>query len=318
VKEAAPRIYAGGLLIFKDTTAGSEILAIDPDLEKNITTLHKYIVPGGRYLESGDSFSIILGNNLAANLGVKTGDTVSIVSQGFDGSIAAENFIVKGIFRCPNIEYNRGLALMPFTRGSEFFSMGEYISSYVIRVKDIDSVQGTARSISKICGSGLEVMAWNELMPEIMQFIAMDRSSSHIYVFMLYMIVAFGILNTIQMSVFERTRELGIMLSIGTSPGRVFSMVIIESVIIAVIGITAGLISGAALSYYFTIYPIDFSGYQAEMELYGMSTLMYYAKLKWYDFYVTGLLTLLLSMIFTFFPARRASKLSPVRAIRHL
>jgi ABC-type lipoprotein release transport system permease subunit len=318
VESIAPRIYAGGLIIFKDTTAGSEIIAVDPEYEKNITTLHNYIQPGGRYLESGDTHSIVLGNNLAVNLGVNTGDTVSILSQGFDGSIVAENFNVKGVFRSPNAEYNRGLALIPFMQGVETFSMGEYISSYAIRVNDIDSVPETVLSIRKSAGEELEVMSWNELMPEIMQFISMDRVSSHIYVFMLYTIVAFGILNTIQMSVFERIRELGVMLSIGTSPGRIFSMVITESFIITVIGIIAGLVSGEALSYYFTIYPIDFSEYQAEMELYGMSTLMYYARLKAYDFIVTGALTLILSMIFTFFPARRASKLSPVRAIRHL
>lgn len=318
VKEAAPRIHAGGLVIFRDSSAGCEILAVEPELEKRITTLHSYILPGGRYLEKGDRRSILLGKNLADNLGVKEGEIVSIVSQGFDGSIAADSFTVKGIFRSPNVSYNRTLALIPFEQGVETFSMGDYISSIVIRCDDTDSVPDMTRMVKEIAGEELEVMPWNELMPEILQFIAMDRVSSHIFVFILYMIVAFGILNTIQMSVFERTRELGIMLSIGTGRGRIFSMVVTESFIISVIGIIAGLVSGAALSWYFTIRPMDFSEYQAEMELYGMSTLVYYAKLKIYDFYVTGIIILLLSLCFTFFPARRAAGLNPVQAIRHL
>ena len=240
------------------------------------------------------------------------------MSQGFDSSIAADSFVVKGIFRSPNVSYNRTLALIPFEQGSETFSMSGYISSIVIRADDIDSVPAVTRKVEVIAGEDLEVMPWDKLMPEILQFIVMDRVSSHIFVFILYMIVAFGILNTIQMSVFERIRELGIMLSIGTSPVRIFSMVITESAIISVIGIIAGLLSGAALSYYFTIYPMDFSEYQAEMELYGMSTLVYYAKLKASDFYNTGFIVFLLSLAFTFFPARRAAKLNPVRAIRHL
>jgi ABC-type lipoprotein release transport system permease subunit len=318
VKEAAPRIYAGGLLIYKDSSAGAEILAMRPELERNIINLHNYILPGGRFLEKGDSRSIILGKNLADNLGIKTGETVSIVSQGFDGSIAADSFEVKGIFRSPNVSYNRTLALIPFVRGNETFSMSGYISSIVIRADDIDSVPIVTRKVEEIVGEDLEVMPWDKLMPEILQFIVMDRASSHIFVFILYMIVAFGILNTIQMSVFERIRELGIMLSIGTSPARIFSMIITESAIISVIGIILGLLSGAALSCYFTVYPMDFSEYQAEMELYGMSTLVYYAKLKASDFYYTGLMVFLLSLAFTFFPARRAAKLNPVRAIRHL
>lgn len=318
VKEAAPRIYAGGLLIHKDSSAGAEILAMKPELERNIINLHNYILPGGRFLEKGDSNSIILGKNLADNLGVKTGEIVSIVSQGFDGSIAADSFVVKGIFRSPNVSYNRTLALIPFEQGSETFSMSGYVSSIVIRADDIDSVPAVTEKVEEIAGEDLEVMPWDKLMPEILQFIVMDRVSSHIFVFILYMIVAFGILNTIQMSVFERIRELGVMLSIGTSPARIFSMVITESAIISVIGIIAGLLSGAALSCYFTIYPMDFSEYRAEMELYGMSTLVYYAKLKAADFFNTGLIVFLLSLAFTFFPARRAAKLNPVRAIRHL
>lgn len=318
VKAVSPRIHAGGLLIYRDSSTGCEITAVDPEHEKEITTLHRFILPGGSYLDKDDSFSIVLGNVLAANLGVKTGDIVSFVSQGFDGSIAAESFSVKGIFRCPNAEYNRGLALIPFAQGSETLSMGNYFSSYVIRVESIDPVPEIRDRIRQIAGPELEVMTWDELMPEILQFIAMDRVSSHIYVFMLYMIVAFGILNTIQMSVFERIRELGIMLSVGTSPRRIFSMVMTESFIITVIGITAGMITGWLLSYYFTIYPLDFTEYQAEMEMYGMSTLLYYTRIKPGDFAVTSSITLILSMLFTFFPARRASRLSPVRAIRHL
>lgn len=318
VKEAAPRIYAGGLLIHNDSSAGAEILAVKPELEQKITTLHNYILPGGRYLEKGDRQSIVIGKNLADNLGVKVGGDVYIVSQGFDGSIAAESFTVTGIFRSPNVSYNRTLALIPFEQGKETFSMNGYISLIVIRVDDINSVEAVMRKVEQIAGGDLEVLPWDKLMPEILQFIVMDRVSSHIFVFILYMIVAFGILNTIQMSIFERVRELGIMLSIGTSPVRIFSMVITESAIISVIGIIAGLLSGAALSYYFTISPMDFSEYQAEMELYGMSTLVYYAKLKASDFYNTGLMIFLLSIVFTFFPARRAAKLNPVRAIRHL
>jgi ABC-type lipoprotein release transport system permease subunit len=314
----SPRIYTGGLLIFKDSSAGSEIYAVDPECEKKITTLHNYILPGGRYLEAGDIRSIVLGNKLAENLGAKTGDTVSILSQGFDGSIAADSFIVRGIFRSPNAGYNRGLALIPLAQGNETFSMNNFISAYVIRADETSSVDNLEGEIKKITREELEVVTWDRIMPEVLQFIAMDRVSSHIFVFILYMIVAFGILNTIQMSVFERIRELGIMLSIGTSPVRIFSMVLIESFIISVIGISAGLLCGWALSFYFTIYPIDFSGYQAEMEIYGMSTLVYYAKIKSYDFIVTASIILFLSLTFTAFPAGRAAKLNPVRAIRHL
>lgn len=318
VKGVAPRICAGALILHRESSAPGEIIAVKPELEKRVTALHRYILPGGRYLEDDDSTSILLGSALADNLGAKTGSVVSLLSQGFDGSISAGDFTVAGIFKCPDAGSNRGLAIIPFRQGADTFYMGEYISSMLVRVDDTDNVQDTLRRIERITGNELEVMSWDQLMPEILQFIAMDRVSSHIFVSILYMIVAFGILNTIQMSVFERTRELGIMLSIGTSPARVFMIVLTESFYISVIGIAAGIICGAALSFWFTLHPIDFSEYQAEMELYGMATLVYYAKLRIYDFIVTAAFTLTLSIIFTCFPARRAARLSPVSAIRHL
>lgn len=155
-------------------------------------------------------------------------------------------------------------------------------------------------------------------MPEIMQFIVIKRFGSYLYVVILYLIVSFGILNTIQMSVYERIREIGIMISIGTSPGRIFSMIICESVMIAIAGIAAGLAGGSALSYYFVVHSFDISGYRAEMSLYNVSTFVYHAKMQLKDFAECSISLMVLSVLFTYFPARRASKLDPVRAIRHL
>lgn len=318
VKAVSRRVHAGALVIFKDSSAGAEVLGIEPPAEEKLITMKNYVLTGGRFLKEGDTDAIILGNGLAKNLGVKAGDTVSLLSQGFDGSIAAGYFTVTGIFRSPNAAYNSGLAFIDFDTAGEVFSMSGYVSSYAVRIDDTDNTMEVKSAITKIAGEGLEVMSWDEMMPEVLQFIAMDRASSHMFVFILYIIVAFGILNTIQMSVYERIRELGIMLSVGTSPARVFAMVMTESVIIAVTGLTVGLLCGAALCYYFTLYPMDFSSYRAEMELYGMSTLVYYAKMRAGDFISCSVTVFFLTLFFTFFPARRASSLDPVRAIRHL
>ncbi len=318
VRHVSRRIHAGSLILYGDSSAGAEIIGIEPSNEKEIITLQKYILPPGRFIKDDDAKNIVLGSGIAKNLGVNTGDTVSILSQGFDGSIAADYFMVSGIFRSPNISYNSSVALIHLRQASETFSMQGYVSSYVVRIDETDETPDVRKKIQAAAGSGLEVMTWDELMPEIMQFIAMDRVSSHLFVFILYLIVAFGILNTIQMSVYERIRELGIMLSIGTRPWRVFAMVMTESFFIAVIGIVAGLLSGYALCYYFSVYPMDYSGYSTELELYGVTTFVYYAKMEAADFVSCSASIMFLALLFTFFPARRAAGLDPVRAIRHL
>lgn len=318
VNAVARRIHAGVIMISGDSTEPAEVMGIEPSVEKGIITIQDFILPGGRFIRDEDTRSVVIGSVLARKLKVKAGDRVSILSQGFDGSIAAEYLTVAGIFNSQNTGYNSSIAMISFKQASETFSMSGYVSAYAVRIDKTDAVAQVASGIRAAADPGLEVMSWDELMPEIMQFIVIKRFGSYLYVVILYLIVSFGILNTIQMSVYERIREIGIMISIGTSPGRIFSMIMCESFMIAIAGIAAGLAGGSALSYYFVVHSFDISGYRAEMSLYNVSTFVYHAKMQLKDFAECSISLMALSVLFTYFPARRASKLDPVRAIRQL
>jgi putative ABC transport system permease protein len=313
------RIHSAGLLSYKGSTAGAVIQGADPEKEMNVSSIHEKILPGGRYLNKNDRDQILLGETLARNLGAKVGSTIAMISQGFDGSIAARKLTIVGLFRTGNAEYDNMLLIMPFKQAADTFTMRGYVNSIVIKLKDTsytENVKNDLRSISP--EKDLEIMGWGELMPELVQFIVMDNISAYIFDFILFMVVAFGVLNTIQMSVFERTREIGIMLSIGTRPGQIVKMILFESVFISVSGIILGVAAGYALSYYFNINPFNYSQYAKEMEVWGISTVLFPADATVTNLSVTALITFLLSILFTAFPARRASRLKPVEAIRHL
>ncbi|MCU0849624.1 MAG: ABC transporter permease [Spirochaetes bacterium] len=313
------RVIAGALLSNKNATAGAMIQAVDPLIEKKVSTLHGKVLKGGRYLNADDSTSIVLGETLAKNLDVKTGDTVTMLSQGFDGSIAAENLQVVGIFRSGNPEYDQGLALTPISLAKESFTMMDHISSIVIRLEDSDYTDRVREHLLKTVGKNeLEIMGWRELMPELVQFIDMDDMGGYIFDIILFMVIAFGILNNIQMSVFERIREFGVMLAIGTRPGQVTTMVILEAMMIAFLGTVLGIILGSASSYYFILNPLNYSEYAKEFEIWGISTVIWPAKLTYMNIILTSVLTFVLSVGFSVFPARHAAKLKPIEAIRHL
>ena len=134
---------------------------------------------------------------------------------------------------------------VPIEQAKKTFTMMGFISSVAIRVKEKVSIEEVRDSIrKKVDLKKLEVMAWDELMPELVQFIVMDDVSAYIFDLVLYLLVAFGILNTIQMSVFERIREFGVMLAIGTKPSQVRSMIMVESVFITIIGLIFGVALG--------------------------------------------------------------------------
>ncbi len=313
------RVLAGGLLSFRENTAGAFIQGIDPDREPTVTDLHTRILPGGRYLSSSDRTNIIIGEVLAKNIDAEVGSTIAMLSQGFDGSIAAEKLTIVGIFRTGNPEYDRTLLLMPLEQAKQTFTMMNFVHAITVRLTDPDYTDGVKHRLQAADRENmLEVMGWDELMPELVQFIVMDDAGAYIFDLILFMVVAFGILNTIQMSVFERTREFGVMLAIGTRPDQVVKMVLMESFFISLLGILLGVGLGYTISYYFKINPLDYSAYAKEIAVWGVSTTLYPADTTLLNISMTSLVTFILALLFSLFPARRASKLNPIEAIRKL
>ena len=130
------RVHAGVLVSLKDVSKGAMVQGIEPERERSVTNLHEKILPGGRFLKEDDNTHVVMGEILAKNLKVETGDRISIISQGFDGSIAAEYLTIVGIFKSGNPEYDRTLMLIPLSQSMKTFSMMGYINSLVIRLDD--------------------------------------------------------------------------------------------------------------------------------------------------------------------------------------
>lgn len=318
ISSYSPRVVSGVLLSTGKNSYAGFLQGVDHIREKSVSIIHEKISNGGRWL-SGVKDEIILGAVLAKNLGVKPGDKVSILSQGFDGSIAAGWFIVAGTFRTGIVDLDAGLCLINIAAADEIFSMNGFRNSIVIRLKNIDDSSAAADDLAlSIPDKEIEALAWDRLMPELVQFIVMDDFSGYVFNIILFLVVAFGILNTIQMSVFERIREFGVMLAVGTRPGQIAGMIQIESFFISVLGIVIGCIIGSAISVYFEINPMDYSEFAKEMEPWGISTVIFPARLTAMNLIVTSAVTLAVAQIFTYFPARRAAGLNPVKAIRHL
>lgn len=316
----AERVMAGGLLSFRDNTRGMIIQGIDPEQERQVCNLYQKISTG-RFLRSGDTTHTVMGATLAKNIRAKVGDKIAMISQGFDGSIAAERLEIVGIFESGNPMYDREMILIPLSQATETFTMMGYIHSVLIRLEDPENLSQVKEKIVSLTAQNeaeLEVMGWDELMPELVQFIVMDDISAYIFIFILFMIVSFGVMNTIQMSVFERIREFGVMLSIGTLPGQITRMILLESAFISIIGVALGILLGYLVSFYFQLNPMDYSSYADELSVWGLSTTIFPTKTTSANVIGTSLLTFLLALIFSLFPARRAAKLNPIEAIRKL
>jgi ABC-type lipoprotein release transport system permease subunit len=209
---------------------------------------------------------------------------------------------------------------MPLAQAIETFTMMDFINSIVIRLKDGTQMERVREDLRHSTGSkDLEIMGWEDLMPDMVQLINIKQIQNSIFQFILYMIVAFGVMNTIQMSVYERIREFGIMLAIGTRPEQIRRIVLVESFFIAIFGIILGIALGGALSVYFNIHPIDYSRFSNQVSsTFGMNVTTVPAKLELSNILSTSIIMLIVALLFTIAPARRASMLKPIEAIRKL
>ena len=313
------RAQAFSLVSSEQRTYGVVVTGIDPEREANVSRL-KSLIRQGEFLSAEDSDRALIGMLLARNLRVHPGDELSVIGQGRDGSIAATVVKIKGIFSSGIDELDRSLIHIPLQAFQEIFSMQSAVHMVVVIAHSLSEVDSVKQSIQKNLASlnstmPLAVLDWNELMPGLRQSIEMDLISGLIFYLLLLLVVAFSILNTFLMAIFERTREFGVMMAIGTSPGRLTKVLLIESMSMAFVGVVVGIFAGSLITVYFQTHGIDFSGASELLTQFGITGRLY-PKLSLLSA-VSGPLAVMVITFFTaLYPALKVRRMKPVDAMR--
>jgi ABC-type lipoprotein release transport system permease subunit len=314
------RANAFVLLSSHDRTYGAMVVGIQPEGEARVSTLPE-LVRKGSYLTSNDQGQAIIGRLLAKNLKVDIGDELVVLGQGRDGSIAATVIHVKGIFSSGQDEFDRGSAHMTLQTFQELFDMGHTVHEVVVLCDHLDSVD-TVKGIlaSGIRKSGREedqvVLDWSEIMPGLMEAIKMDLVSGFIFYIILILVVAFSILNTFLMAIFERTREFGVLMAMGTGPGRLTKILLIESASMALVGTGIGIIVGSLITYYFQQHGIEISGASEILAQYGLPDRMH-PQLSWLSASIGAGIVLVITFLTALYPALKVRRLRPVEAMTY-
>jgi ABC-type lipoprotein release transport system permease subunit len=262
----AERIDGFALVSYKDKTYGASITGINIQRERETTFINTKIVKG-RFLKPGEKGSAVIGNKLANNLKVKIGDEIAVIAQGKYGSIGAKLFKITGIFRTQMLDLDRAKILISLKDADELFSMDGSVTTVVIYFPKGGAELGNIKKKleGNLNNNNLEVIDWKEILPELLELIEFDRVSGYIMYGILITIIAFGLLNTIYMTIFERRKEIAVLRAIGMRRIRIVLMVILESIYISVIGAITGFIISFPVISHFKSNPIRISGKLAEM-----------------------------------------------------
>jgi putative ABC transport system permease protein len=312
------RGQAFSLISSRDRTYGAVVTGIDPEKEAKVSRIKK-LIREGNFLTENDADQAVVGRLLAKNLRVTVGDELTMLGQGRDGSIAATVLRVKGIFSSGIDELDRSTMQIPLATFQEIFSMGHAVNEVVVIAKSLSDVSGIKAKIQAALsgldkGRSLRVIDWQELMPGLRQAIEMDLVSGLIFYGLLIIVVAFSILNTFLMAIFERKKEFGVMMAIGTTPRRLTKVLLIESMTMTLIGIAIGIMLGIGVTYYFQLHGIDFAGGTELLSQFGITGRIY-PKLSLLSISIGPSMVLFFTFMAALYPALKVRRLRPVEAM---
>ena len=230
----------------------------------------------GRYLRADDTAAIVLGDALARNLKLGLGDDVTILGSAVDGTVAADSLTIVGIFHTGIADLDRQTAEMPLARFQETFALGDQANVVALAgpsLGDVDAALPRLRDLA--AARGLTVQDWGELQPALKQGITLDFSTSMLWYVSLVVVVVFIILNTLLMSVLERTREFGMLLAVGMRPRRIGRMLWLELVFLALLGNAIGIAVGGGAALWFQAHGVALGGLEGLMAQWGLPGRLY-------------------------------------------
>ncbi|EAR07326.1 ABC transporter, permease protein, putative [Reinekea sp. MED297] len=319
VQRATPRIVSSALAYGETKSFPVQVIGVDVEKEARMSFLEEK-VKTGQYLEVGpDSdgyYSALIGAAVARQLSLEMGDELILISQGADGSMANDLYRVVGVVGSTEGAEARNVYL-PLAAAQSFFVMPEQAHYWAVLTSDYErSDQLSQRLNSWLDGdSELEAVTWKVVSKEFYETMKADVEGGYVAYYIIIFLVCIGVLNTVLMSVLERTGEFGVLKAIGTSPGRVFTLIVTETLMLAVLSCLAGLIVAMPINYYLAAVGFVLP---EPMEVSGV--IMSHMKGLWdvKTFMEPALIVIGSAALISLFPARRAAKIVPVDAMRSL
>ena len=316
VDTVAVRGSAFALASSDERSFGIQVIGIQPEYEARVSSLPG-LLSEGRYPADNFAAEVVIGNVLARNLKVTIGDELTLLGSGRDGSFAAAVVIVTGIFDTGMADLDRSIAQLPLGAFQDVFSMGDQAHEIVIRVADLSLVPGIKQQVQGLlpADENLVVFDWDELEPSLKQAIQADIASAWFMYGILIILVAFSVLNTVLMSVLERTREFGIVMSLGLTPGRLGRLVVLETMLMGLMGLILGTLLGAGLILWLGANGFSYPGMEEMAERFNMPAKIY-PQLSLVPLFLGPVIVFAGTLIAAVYPAIRLHWLEPVQAMR--
>ena len=312
---AAPRIQAQAIASSATQSEGIALIGVDPVLERDVTFIHQTIVSGAA-LERGRDHDVVLGRKLADKLDVRVGEKVVVMSQAAGGELGTAAYRVSGIFATESASFDGGMAFVTLPAAQALLSLGARVSTINVRLDDRSALEHVMTQLRPtIDQAGYRIAPWQELLPSLDEMIKLVVVIRTIIMSIFLAVVALAVMNTVFMSVAERTRELGVMMALGTRPAAVVRIILYETATIMVVASLIGYAAGALLVGYFGRSGLDLSSFFKDYSSIPGLTGIVHPRLVIENVVLPGVALFAASVLIAAYPAIRAARLDPALAI---
>ena len=316
VKAVSIRSLTNAMIASSKSTRGIRVSGVIPNREKEVTGVASKIIEG-EYLSDKGRSPVLVSKKTAEKLKLKMRSKIVLTFQDLKGNITAGAFRVTGIFETGNNMYDESIVFVRQQDLNGLLGENDIGHEVAIILDDIKNIEETKTQIITAFPN-LFIQSYKEIAPELELFQSQIKMGSTIYMVIFMLALIFGIINTMLMTVLERFRELGVLMAVGMDKGRVFFMIVSETLMLALIAAPVGLLIAYFTVQHFSKTGVNLFFYSEDaMKQFGMSTFIYpsvdtslYAQLA----VAVGITALLASL----YPAYKAISLKPVEALHKI
>ncbi len=290
----------------------------DDDSASILPVIRKHAGFRNQYLEKADSGSVLIGNGLSEYLKAGIGDTIVLIGQGFHGTSAAGIYTVKGIVKLPAPDIDNIIVYMPIDAARSLYAAPGMSTAAVLKLYDNeeDAVSLTSDRLKATLDPDLVFRSWKELNALLINQMEADNKSGMIMIAILYLVIAFGVFGTVLMMLSERTREFGMLVSIGMQKRKLARIVSFELLFVGLLGIIAGVAASLPFVFFGNSHPLRFTGEMGKMyEDYGFEPIM--PTLLPDTYYLWQIIVVLIILVIAIgFSTRKIYGLNVIKSLR--
>ena len=311
VRAAAPVLWASGILVTAEESVGTRVFGIDP-LAETAAPFREGMVAGA-FLTPDDRNGVLISQRLARSMGLGVGEGVSLLINTSDEQPDEAIFEIRGLYHSGIPAFDDATIFLPLAKAQAFTRAGDRASAVVALLHDQEDAEAVAQALR---APGLHIVTWRDLNQFMLQATESAMGILYLMYLIVFAIVAVVVANTLLMSVFERTREMGILAALGMKGRQIMAMFLMESATLGVLGVALGVGLGSLGVYYLATEGFHYG----ELSNVGGTELAFgetmYASFQWADTAAISVACLIIILLASLYPAWFATRKEPIDALR--